>query len=105
MSRKVRLAAVSWVPTARAADGRFDFATLRNVVHEVAKDKPHFICFPEICAALGQDRSAAVKGADDLGEFVDEVGKIAREVNAALLVPLLERAGPVVYNSVPVVDS
>src|SRR5687768_9735502 len=105
MSRTVRLAAVSWVPTARAADGRFDFAALRNVVHEVAKDRPNFICFPEICAALGQDRAAAVKGADDLKDFAEEVGKIAREVQAALLVPLLERAGPLVYNSVPVIDS
>lgn len=105
MSRKVRLAAVSWDPAARAAGGGFDFAALRDVVHAVAKDRPHFICFPEICAARGRDLSAAVKGADELGPFAEEVGKIAREVKAALLVPLLERAGPVVYNSVPVVDS
>ena len=36
--------------------------------------------------------------------LVEEVGRLARDVNAALVVPFAERAGSQVVNSVPIVD-
>lgn len=105
MARLIRVAAVSHVPAKCAEGGRTDFAALREVVHAVAKDKPQVICFPEICASCGQDFAAGVKHAPELGPFVMEIGRLAREVKAALVVPTLERRGGRVYNSAPVVDA
>jgi predicted amidohydrolase len=98
MARLVRLAAVSAIPPAN------DPKALRDLVHKVARDKPDLISFPEICACAAAGLAKGVKAAPELGPFVDEVGKMAREVNAALVVPLLERHMGRVYNSVPVVD-
>ena len=98
MSRMMRLAAVSYVPPTN------DLKALREVVLRVAKDKPDLIGFPEICACAAGGLPAGVKRAPPLTDFVEEVGKIAREVNAALVVPLLESHMGQVYNSVPVVD-
>jgi len=104
MSRILRLAAVSYAPPAHdhRADG-VNLKALREVVLRVARDKPDFICFPEICAC-GGPLPRGIKSAPDLEPFVAEVGKLAREVNAALVVPLLERYMGQVYNSVPIVD-
>jgi predicted amidohydrolase len=70
----------------------------------VAKDKPDFICFPEVCACIGGGLAKGIKAAPELEPFTAEVGKLAREVGAALIVPFLERYMGLVYNSVPVVD-
>ncbi len=105
MAHTLRLAAVSYVPPPH--DHRtngVNLKALREVVLRVAKDKPDFICFPEICACSGLGWPKAVKSAPDLEPFVAEVGKIAKEVNAALVVPFLERYMGQVYNSVPIVD-
>lgn len=77
---------------------------IREVARKVAKDKPDFICFPEACACIGGGLEHGVKSAPELEPFVAEVGKLAREVNAALIVPFLERYLKLVYNSVPIVD-
>src|SRR4051812_19474885 len=105
MSDLRRIAAISFTPSAPGISGGPPFQAIRDVVHEVAKDRPHFICFPEICASLGRDLNAAVRDAFDLPPFVEEIGKLAREVNAAVVVPLLERHEGRVFNSVPVIDS
>jgi predicted amidohydrolase len=105
MSHIIRVAAVSYIPPAH--DHRklgVDLAPLREVTLRVAKDKPDFICFPEVCACIAGGLAQGVKSAPDLEPFVAEVGKLAREVGAALVVPLLERHMGLVYNSVPVVD-
>jgi predicted amidohydrolase len=105
MARLIRLAAVSYAPPAH--DHRrlgVDLRALREVVLRVAKDKPDFICFPEICACSGGGLAQGIKAAPELEPFAAEVGKLAREVGAALIVPLLERHMGLVYNSVPVVD-
>jgi predicted amidohydrolase len=105
VSRTIRLAAVSYVPPAH--DHRkqgVDLRPLREVVLQVAKDKPDFICFPEVCACIGGGLAKGVESAPELEPFAEEVGKLAREANAALVVPLLERHMGQVYNSVPVVD-
>jgi predicted amidohydrolase len=105
MARIVRLAAVSYAPPAHdhRADG-VNLRPLREVVLRVAKDRPDFICFPEICACSGGGLKAGVQAAPQLEPFVAEVGKIAREAGAALVVPFLEQYMGQVYNSVPVVD-
>jgi len=81
-----------------------DLRALREVVLKVAKERPKFICFPEICACSGP-LEKGVEQAPDVEAFADAVGKIAREVKIALVVPFLERYAGQVYNSVPVVDS
>ena len=54
MSQLVRLAAVGFVPPAHdhRKDG-VDLEAVRQVALRVAKDKPDFICFPELCACIG----------------------------------------------------
>ncbi|HMC90053.1 MAG TPA: carbon-nitrogen hydrolase family protein [Gemmataceae bacterium] len=105
MAHTTRLAAVSYAPPPH--DHRrqgVNLGPLREIVLRVAKDKADFICFPEICACSGGGLARGVERAPELEPFVAEVGKLAREVNAALVVPLLERYMGQVYNSVPVVD-
>jgi predicted amidohydrolase len=105
MPRVIRLAAVSYAPPGHDHRGAgVNLKALREMVLRVAKDKPDFICFPEICACSGFALPKAVKTAPDLEPFAAEVGKIAREVNAALIVPFLEQYMGQVYNSVPIVD-
>ena len=103
MTRIVRLAAVSYAPPARDHSKGVDLSALRKIVLEVARDKPNFICFPEICACSGP--IAKMKAyAPEIGPFAEAVGKIAKEVGINLVVPLLERYAGQVYNSVPIVD-
>ncbi len=104
MARTVRLAAVSYVPPAHDHSRRVDLSALREVVLRVAKDRPDFICFPEVCACIGGGLAQGVRQAPELAPFVAEVGKLAREAKAALVVPFLEKLSGQVYNSVPVVD-
>ena len=105
MARIVRIATVSYIPPAH--DHRrlgVNLRGLRDVVLRLARDKPDFICFPEVCACIGGGLAQGIKSAPELEPFAAEVGKLAREVRAALVVPLLERHSGLVYNSVPVVD-
>src|SRR6266849_4403462 len=105
MSRMIRLAAVSFNPPAYDHHKLgVNLSAIREVVLGVAKDKPDFICFPEVCACIGGGMAQGVKAAPELERFAAEVGKLAKEVNAALIVPLLERHMGQVYNSVPIVD-
>ena len=105
MSRIIRLAGVSFAPPFHDhRGGGVDLKAVREVTLRVAKDRPDFICFPEICACVGGGLPKGVKSAPDLEPFAAEVGKIAREANAAVIVPFLERHMGLVYNSVPVVD-
>ncbi|HEX3150929.1 MAG TPA: carbon-nitrogen hydrolase family protein [Gemmataceae bacterium] len=98
MARLVRLAAVSAVPPA------YDMKALREIVLRVAADKPDLIAFPEICACASAGLVKGVQGAEEIASHAEAIGKLAREVNSALVVPLLERHMGQVYNSVPIVD-
>jgi predicted amidohydrolase len=105
MARTIRLAAVSYTPPFH--DHRkqgVDLRPLRDILRRVAKDRPDFVCFPEVCACIGGGLARGVESAPELEPFVAEVGKLAREVGTALVVPFLERHQGLVYNSVPVVD-
>jgi predicted amidohydrolase len=105
MARIIRIAAASYVPPAHDHHKLgVKLEAVRDVVLKIAKDKPDYICFPEVCACIGAGMKKGVEFAPDLEPFVEAVGKIAREVNAALVVPLLERYMGQVYNSVPIVD-
>ena len=101
----VRVAAVSYAPPFhdhRAAG--VDLQALRDMTAQVARYRPDFICYPEGCASLAAGMERGIESAPELEPHVAEVGKIAREFDAALIVPFLERSGGRVYNSVPIVN-
>jgi len=102
MARTIRLAGVSFNPPASDHSKGVNLNSLRNIIQEVAIDKPNFICFPELCACKGGD---PIKNAVELKPFAEEVGKLAKEVGIALVIPFAERDGKQIYNSVPIVDS
>src|SRR5262249_8864660 len=106
MSRMIRLAAISSIPPAHDHHGKgVNLSGIRDILKKVAKDKPDFVCFPEVCACIGGVQlKQSVAYAPELEPFVAEVGKLAREFNTALIVPLAERLSGLVYNSVPIVD-
>src|SRR5262245_36893415 len=104
MARTVRLAAVSFRPENVDHSRGVNLSAVRRLVEEMASDRPDFICFPELCACAGGGVTGAVRNAVELRPFVEEVGKVARDVGAALVIPFAERAGKQVFNSVPVVD-
>lgn len=104
MAHSIRVAAVSFVPPFH--DHRRHGVKLdgfREILAKVAKEKPDFVCFPEVCACIGGGMSKGVESAPELEPFVESVGKLAREFNTALVVPFLERYVGQVYNSVPIV--
>lgn len=103
--KTIRLAGVSFVPPLIDHSKGVNLAPLRTIVQQVAEDKPNFICFPELCGCGSGSGVERHKNAVELKPFAEELGKLAREVKAALVVPFAERAGKSVYNSVPIVDS
>jgi predicted amidohydrolase len=104
MARIARIAAVSFAPPAHDHHRLgVDLSALRKVVLEVMKDRPDFICFPEICACSGPlEKMRAF--APELEPFARAVGVISKEVRCNLVVPFVERLSGQAYNSVPVVD-
>jgi predicted amidohydrolase len=105
MARIIRIAAVSFFPPAHDHRAKgVNLAPIRDVLAKVAKDRPDFVCFPEVCACIGGGLEKGVASAPEMEPFAAEVGKLAREFNINLVVPLLERLSGLVYNSVPVVD-
>lgn len=101
----IRVAAASYAPPFH--DHRRDgvnLRALRDMTAKVAKERPDFICYPEACTCVTGGIKKGVEIAPDLGPYVAEVGKIAREFNAAIVAPFLERSQGRVYNSVPIVD-
>jgi hypothetical protein len=105
MARILRLAAVSSIPAMHDhRDKGVDLSGIRDLVKRVVRDKPDFICFPEVCTCIGGGLARGVKQAPDLEPFVAEAGKLAKEFGVALIVPFLERYQGQVYNSAPIVD-
>jgi predicted amidohydrolase len=105
MSQQIRVAAVSFVPPFhdhRRLGVKLD--PFREALKKLAKDKPDFVCFPEVCACIGGGLAKGIDSAPDLTPFAEAVGKLAREFNTALIVPFLERSNGQVYNSVPIVS-
>lgn len=101
----VRVAAVSYAPPFHDHHAKgVNLAALRDMTAKVAKDRPDFICYPEICTcgAAGFERGLQV--APELEPYVAEVGKLAREFNTAIIAPFIERQGARRFNSVPIVD-
>jgi len=101
----VRVAAVSYKPPVhdhRRQGVRLE--GLREMTAKVARQRPDFVCYPEGCACTAGGFEKGMEVAPELEPFVEAVGRIARELQVALVVPFLERAGDRVYNSVPIVD-
>lgn len=101
----VRVTAVSYAPPAH--DHRkhgVDLKALREMTAKVAKERPDFVCYPEICTCSAGGFAKGIETAPELAPHVAAVAELAREFNTAMIVPLIERAGDKVYNSVPIVD-
>lgn len=101
----IRVVAVSYTPPFH--DHRrtgVDLSELREMCAQVARERPDFICFPEACACVGQGFEKGIEIAPELDPYVEQVGKIAREFNTAIVAPFLELREGRVYNSVPIVD-
>jgi predicted amidohydrolase len=101
----VRVAAVSYSPPFHdhRAQG-VNLSAVRDMTAKVMKYRPDFVCYPEICASVANGLEKGIETAPELGPFVAQVGKIAREFHVALVVPFIERQREKVFNSVPIVD-
>lgn len=105
MSRFVRVAAVSYAPPSHDHHKKgVDLKAIREIVLKVDKEKPDFICFPEICACTTPELAKGLEYAPALEPFAEAVGKIAREFNVNLVIPFIERHMGLFYNSVPIVE-
>ena len=101
----VRVAAVSYaMPFHDHRSEGVNLQPLREMTAKVAHERPDFVCYPEICTCSGGGFQKGIASAPELGPYVEEVAKIAREFNTAIIAPLIEREGDRVYNSVPIVD-
>ncbi|MFN0196815.1 MAG: carbon-nitrogen hydrolase family protein [Planctomycetaceae bacterium] len=100
----VRVAAVSYAMPFHDHRTGINLSALRDMTAKVAKERPDFICYPEICTCGGQGFEKGIEVAPELEPYVAEVGKIAREFNTAIVAPFIERSEGKVYNSVPIVD-
>lgn len=101
----VRVAAVSYTPPFH--DHRRDgvnVTALRDMTAQVMKDRPDFICYPEVCACIAKGFEQGIETAPELAAYVAAVGEIAREFHVALVAPLIERQGSRCFNTVPIVD-
>ncbi|HVJ81875.1 MAG TPA: nitrilase-related carbon-nitrogen hydrolase, partial [Planctomycetia bacterium] len=106
MARTARIAAVSYVPPLHDHRGKgVDLGPLAALVRKLHVHRPDFIVFPELCACVGGGIKKGLDAAPELGPFAEAVGKLARDVGTALVVPFIERASGRFYNSVPIVDS
>jgi predicted amidohydrolase len=101
----VRVAAVSFVPPFHnhRRDG-VNLQALHDMTARVVKERPDFICYPEVCTCIAGGFEKGIETAPELEPYIAEVGKIAREFNSAIVAPFLERSQGRVYNSVPIVD-
>ncbi len=106
MSKIIRIAAISYAPPLHDHHKLgVNLSPIREVVLRVAaSERPDFICFPEICSCSGGGFKAGIAAAPEIGPYAAEVGKIAKEANAALIIPCLERYMGQVFNSVPIVN-
>lgn len=106
MVHQVRVCAVSYAPPFHDhhADG-VNLEPLREMVGKVVEqERPDFLCFPEVCACYAKGFGPGIKSAPEIEPFVAVVGKIAKEFDVNLIVPLMERWNGRVYNSTPIVD-
>jgi predicted amidohydrolase len=100
-----RVVAVSFTPPFHDhRSAGVDLTALREMTAKVARERPDFVCYPEACTCIAKGFKTGIEVAPELGPYVRELGKIARECNTALVAPFLERDGGRCYNSVPVVD-
>ncbi len=101
----IRVAAVSYAQAFHDHAGEgVNLDGVREMTEQVMRERPDFICYPEICASCGAEKQQCIAAAPEIEPFAAEVGKLAREFDVAVVVPFLERYEGRVYNSVPVVS-
>lgn len=101
----VRVAAVCYsMPFHDHRNNGVNLQPLREMTAQVAKERPDFVCYPEICTCSGKGFEKGIESAPSLEPYVAEVAKIACEFNTAIIAPLIERSDGRVYNSVPIVN-
>ena len=70
MARIVRIAAASFMPPAHDHYGKgVDLSAIREVAQEIMRDRPDFICFPELCACYGSGLDLAKQYAPELEPY------------------------------------
>jgi len=101
----VRVAAVSYsLPFHDHRASGVNLRALRDMTARVARERPDFVCYPEVCTCIGKGFEKGIEIAPELEPYAAEVAKIAREFNTAIIAPFLERFQGRVYNSVPIVN-
>ena len=104
MSRKV------WVSTtafcgAHGPTREDNIARAARLMDRAAADRPDVICLPETFPTVGLDRPNAEDAAEPVpGPATQMAMAKAREHNANVICPLLEKRGDCVYNSAVVID-
>src|SRR4051812_27430194 len=87
-----RVVAVSFTPPFHDhRSAGVDLTALREMTARVARERPDFVCYPEACTCIAKGIEKGIEVAPELGPYVRELGKIAREFNTALVAPFIER--------------
>lgn len=106
MVHKIRVCAVSYgLPYHDHHAEGVNLDAMRDLLGQVKEqENADFICFPEVCACYAKGFGPGIKAAPEIEPYAAAVGKLAREFDANLIVPLIERWNGRAYNSVPIVD-
>lgn len=106
MVHKIRVCSVSYgLPYHDHHAEGVNLDPMREIIGKVMdQERPDFLCFPEVCACYAKGFQAGIKAAPEIEPYALAVGKLAREFDVNLIVPLIERWNGRVFNSVPIVD-
>ncbi len=106
MVHKIRVCAVSYgLPYHNHHHDGVNLDAMRDIIQTVKEQEaPDFLCFPEVCACYAKGFELGIKAAPEIEPYAEAVGKLAREFDLNLIVPLIERWNGRVYNSVPIVE-
>lgn len=106
MVHKIRVCAVSYAPPYHDHHHEgVNLDAMRETIGKVKEQEaPDFLCFPEVCACYAKGFGPGIQAAPEIGPYAAAVGKLAREFDMNLIIPLMERRDGRVYNSVPIVD-
>lgn len=106
MVHKIRVCSVSYgLPYHDHHGEGVNLEPMREIIGKVMdQERPDFLCFPEVCACYAKGFQPGIKAAPEIEPYALAVGKLAREFDVNLIVPLIERWNGRVFNSVPIVD-
>lgn len=106
MVHKIRVCAASYAPPYHDHHNEgVNLDAMKDILGKVKEqENPDFLCFPEVCACYSKGFELGIKAAPEIGPYTEAVGKLAREFDMNLVIPLIERWNGRAYNSVPIVD-